>query len=495
MAENYPQPPTQAMPFTGSITPLNADGKNLLSFPYSNSVSRLNNYEYYERLFMGEHFSAFNIKVGEDQFNKAFAQLRYVMINFAGLISKICADMLFSEPITVKAPDGDQDFVDGLWENNSMDVQCYEAALSNSYFGDALFKLRIGPRRKNKESEVIIEDITPKIYFPAIDQFNVRAIPDQEELAWVFRSGNDQYLRKEIHSPGLIQNKVFLMKDGKIEKEAGLGVLAIPGLEQEEKLKIDDDLLIHTPNWKTGSRYFGISDYVDMESIFFAINNRMTKTDNILDKHGDPILTVPPGILDEKGQVKKKALGVIEIGEGETGKPEYVVWDAKLDSAFKQIEKLVDFMYLTSEISPDILGLGEGKSDSGRALKFKLMRTIAKVARKKLYFDRSIKQAIFLAQKLAAAYNIPVNGKKLQGEPVMPEIEWQDGLPIDNSELIDTETKALDAGLTTAKAAMMRVYGIDEVAAEKMMKEKKDEMAIMMPKMDPKTDLFGKGGK
>ena len=234
-----------------------------------------------------------------------------------------------------------------------------------------------------------------------------------------------------------------------------------------------------------------MSDYKDLDSIFFAINNRMSKVDNILDKHGDPILTVPPGILDEKGQVKKKSLGVIEIGEGETGKPEYIVWDAKLESAFTEIEKLVDFMYLTSEISPDILGIGQGKSDSGRALKFKLMRTIAKVARKKLYFDKTLKEMLFTAQKLAVAYSIKVDGKALSGEPMRPEIEWQDGLPIDASEQIDTETKALDAGITTTKAAIMRVYGVDEKAADKMLKDRKAENDLAMPTMGLQDNPFG----
>ena len=498
--DNYPQP-VQAdasgiMPKVATAQnidiPINAAAQINPSFPYANAIDRLNDYEYYTRLFLGRHFQAFNIRVDDERFNKAYANLRYVMVNFAGLVSKICADMLFSEPPVIKVPEGDQDFIDALWEENSMDVQAYEAALSGSYLGDALFKLRVGPRIDGQtDSTVIIEDITPKIYFPKVDGFNVRAIPGEQELAWTFRIGNQLYLRKEIHTPGKIKNEVYEMQADKIGTQVSLGVLGdIRGLLPETDVKIQESLLVHTPNWKTGDRYFGLSDYVDLDSIFFAINNRMTKVDNILDKHGDPILVVPPGILDEKGQVKKKALGLIEIGDGEQGKPEYIVWDAKLESAFTEIEKLVDFMYLTAEISPDILGLGEGKSDSGRALKLKLMRTIAKVARKKLYFDKSIKQVLYTAQLLAKAYGLKVGGKPLQGEPVMPEIDWQDGLPIDNSEQIDTESKAIDAGITTKKAAMMRIYGVDEKAAEQMMADMKKEMAIEMPKMDPKANPF-----
>ena len=491
-ADNYPRDPAGQLVTSKDTAPVVVPTGQAMEFPYPGSLARLNDYDYYTRLFLGQHFSAFNIRISDPEYNKMYAKLRYVVINFAGLISKICADMLFSEPIIIKVPDGDQEFVDHLWEKNHLDVQCYEAALSASYMGDALFKARIGPRTQNGESEIILEDITPKIYFPSINGFNVREIPQRQELAWTFRVGNDAYLRKEIHTPGKITNEVFKMEGNKIMGAAGLGILDDTTIKPEEIVQIEESLLFHTPNWKTGDRYFGLSDYIDLDSIFFAVNNRMSKVDNILDKHGDPILTVPPGILDEKGQVRKKSLGVIEIGEGETGKPEYIVWDAKLESAFTEIEKLVDFMYLTAEISPDILGLGEGKSESGRALKFKLMRTIAKVARKKLYFDNTIKEMLFTAQKLSKAYNISIEGQKLQGEPVMPEIEWQDGLPIDNSEQIETETKALDAGLTSTKAAMMRIYGVDEEAAHKMMDERKKESELMMPKMNPTADLLRK---
>lgn len=193
---------------------------------------------------------------------------------------------------------------------------------------------------------------------------------------------------------------------------------------------------------------------------------------------------VPPGVIDEKGNVNKKALGVVEVSEGETNKPEYIVWDASLASAFTEIEKLVDFLYLTAEISPDILGMGEGTSDSGRALKFKLMRTIAKTQRKRLYYDQGIKELIYNAQVFAKANNLTIDGKALNGEPVRPEIEWQDGLPIDDNELQDQIIAAIDAGIKTKKDAIMELEGIDDKNAEIKLKEIEDEKPkITLPMM------------
>jgi len=115
----------------------------------------------------------------------------------------------------------------------------------------------------------------------------------------------------------------------------------------------------------------------------YAVNNRMTKNENILDKHSDPILALPEGVLDEQGNIRKDKLQLFTIPDNEMGskpaKPEYITWDASLDNSFKQIDKLIEFLYMTSETSPAVFGMDkQGAAESGRALKLRLMRTIAK---------------------------------------------------------------------------------------------------------------------
>jgi hypothetical protein len=186
MADNYPQEavkriaPLDVPKNTEDVTP--KQDAPIGYFPTDKEAARLNDYEYYRKLFLGKHFEAFRVKIDDEKYNRAYAKLRYVVVNFAGLLSKIMADMLFSEPPTIKVPKGDQDWVDAFWRANKMDVQCYESALGNSYNGDALFKLRSGPRNSlDDENTVICEDVTPKIYFPDIDgqagRFTARLAP------------------------------------------------------------------------------------------------------------------------------------------------------------------------------------------------------------------------------------------------------------------------------------------------------------------------------
>jgi len=466
-------------------------------FPYPEHIRRIQDYEYYEKLFLGDHFEAFSIRIDDERYTTAYRRLRYVKINFAGLVSKIIADLLFSEPIKIKVPDGDQKWVDAFIRENKLNVLFYESALSNSYKGDALFKLRIGKRNPyDKDSTIIAEPTAPNIYFPGLDPFNVVAQPVEQELAWKFTRDKKNYVRKEIHTAREIRNEVWELTGEKMTLQVGLDILAIPELKPVEQTLIDKPLLIHFANWKPSGWFFGLSDYYDLDSIFYAINNRMTKTDNILDKHSDPILAVPEGILDEKGQVRREKLGMVEIPDGINGSkaiPQYVVWNASLENAFKEVEKLVEFMFMVSETSPDILGMGQGQSDSGRALKLKLLRTIAKTQRKKLYFNYAIKDLIYRAQLLAKAWgDVTVDGLKLKSEPVMPEIEWADGLPIDEKEQIDTETARIDAGLTSKVDAIMRIDGVDEATAKKKAKEIEAENKIEMPKTGGTFNPFNK---
>jgi hypothetical protein len=467
-------------------------------FPYPNDSTRLGDYDYYTNLFEGRHFEAFNVRINNMAYGEVYNKLRYVKANLAGLISKVCADMLFSEPVKIVVDDGDQTFVDELVKENNFLTQLYESALSNSYMGDDCFKLRVGsrfPTVKPNDKTVIIEEFTPKIYFPKTNQFNVRQEPETVELAWTFTLNNQKYLRKEIHTLGKVITKVFRMKENTIEAEVDISILNEVGLEPEVSTGVEEMLIVHIPNWKTGNRYFGFSDYFDLDALFYAINNRLTKIDNILDKHSDPILAIPEGVLDEKGNVKKEKLGMLQIpaGAGPNEKPEYIIWNASLEAAFKEIEKLVEMFFMVSETSPDVLGMGQGQSDSGRALKLKLLRTIAKVQRKKLYYDHAIKDIIYKAQVLAKQWNLEVNGVKLTKAPVMPEIVWADGLPVDISEAIDNEVKAIDAGITSEEDAVARVYGYDQDTAEQKIKEIKDAKAIAMPIMNTGVNPLGNG--
>lgn len=457
-------------------------------FPYKNQQARLNAYSKYDKLFDGKHFEAFSIEINSLQYTQNYAKLKYVAVNFAGLISKVSADMLAGEPVQISGSTKElTDWLKNLSFENSLPTQLYESALKNSARGDAVLKVRAAPRRAgdNAASTVIIEDITPAIYFPMINGGNWRDDPEYQELGWPMTINGNDYIRIERHYAGKIVNELWEYKDKALYRKAPLSLLNDPELVEEVETGIDRSLIIHVPNWRAGD-YFGVSDYHDIESLMFAVNNRMTKNENILDKHSDPILALPEGVLDENGNVRKDKLQLFTIPDNEMGskpaKPEYITWDASLDNSFKQIDKLIEFLYMTSETSPAVFGMDkQGAAESGRALKLRLMRTIAKINRKKLYYDQGLKEAIYVAQLLAKKHGYEVMGKKLPGEPEVPTITWQDGLPIDESELIENTGKRLEQGTESKTDAIAKLDNMDREDAEAKAKRIKEENGVAVP--------------
>lgn len=435
--------------------------------------SRFVEYKTYEDLFNGDHYSAFSIKATE--FKDQYSRLRYIVCNFTGLVSKVIADMLFGEPVSITDKNKEnQTFIDTLVFENKLDTLFYEHSITNSYFGDNLFKIRV------ENNKVLIEDASPMLYVPELDPHNVRAKPQRIHLISLDkRAENETYLIVETHEPPYVKMRFGLItKDGVKEMDAkAYNAVAGTNYEDQVDTKINRPLVIHVPNWKSRG-HFGISDFKDIKELVFALNNRMTKIDNILDKHSDPILAVPSGVLDEDGNVQQKAFTMFEMDE-EGHKPEYIVWNANLENALTEIDKLVNFLFMFSETSPDALGLGKGTAaESGRALKMRLLRTIAKRNRKKNYYDQAIKELIYTAELLVQknpSYKISDDISIKIPTPQPPTISWQDGVVNDETERTDITIKKIEAGIISKKKAVMELENVEEDEAEVILKEVDEE--------------------
>jgi hypothetical protein len=433
---------------------------------------RLDKYQTFDDLLTGDHFKAFSIK--SDEFKEAYARLRYIVCNFSGLISKVIADMLFGEEITLVDHDN-QGWVDTLAFENNLDTLFFEHAVRNSALGDNLFKILV------RDKKIVLEDVSPALYFPELDTDDVRREPLRQYLAWQKTVNGINYLLVEEHEPPFVRTRVGEIVKGETVKEIDLETFnSLTGQNYQEEVDTGTErpLLIHVPNWRDGG-FWGLSDYVDMEPLLFALNNRMSKIDNILDKHSDPILAVPEGVLDEEGRITKEALNLFELGP-ESQSPEYIVWNANLEAAFKQVDKLVEFLFMFSETSPDVLGMGQGgQAESGRALKMRLIRTIAKRSRKKLYYDRAIKNLVYTAELLAKinGYKISDDIKVNLGEPQLPEIKWQDGIVNDEVERTDIVLRKVDGGLLDRRSGLIELDGVSEDEADEILKQVDKEKA------------------
>lgn len=449
------------------------------SWPCEVDADRLARYARYEDLFEGNHARAFE-NLG------AFVPARrrriiYLTANYAGLISKLAADLLFGENPVFNAPDGPGlDLLKGIIRGNSLSTVLYESALSASFRGDAVFRVRWGRRHPDDEQETaIIEEVPAYSYFVEQSPDNVREILS-ESLAWVHRvpGSRTSFLRVEEHTPGLIRQLAYTLNEssGKVGSQVPLTrVYGDQAPMEEESTGMTRSLLVHVPNFRHSSRYWGLSDYYDLESLFDAVNNRLSRTDAILDKHASPKLVLPAGATDSRGEIRLSDMELYEVGSVAEGSVvRYVTWDAKLEAAFQHLEHLQDQIFRMAEVSPAAFGLDKaGSIESGRAMRMRFIRTQAKIARKRQYFDAAIRRVLGLAQEMHAMHGGPA--------PVEVEIHWMDGIPDDYLESVEVEKLRVEAGLTARETAIRRIDNVDEAQAREELRRMQAEGSASTP--------------
>jgi hypothetical protein len=405
---------------------------------------RWGEYRRFEQLFEGRHQEAFNLPAPN-----ARRLQRYLVCNMAGLISKTCADILFGETPRITATDPEaQAAAVRLARETHLRVVGYEAALSASFRGDAVLKVHWTPDGAR------ISEVPPTLYLPELDPDDLRTVR-RATLAWLRPHNGALYLRREIHEPGIVRHRVDEVDatDYRLRARVPLSVLYGDDAPDEEmETGLPAIPLLHVPNYRTGSGFWGYSDYVGLEGLFQALNERLSQVSEVLRKHASPRLAVPQDYIRPDGTVALDDLEVIPFDPHTRPRPEYLTWDAHLTAAFGEVDKLIDLILLTSETAPAMFGLEKyGVAESGRALKYRLLRTLAKISRKRAYFGIAISQALYLAQLLEVQH-----GARYTPQP--PEIDWNDGLPNDDREAAEIEQILLRSGASSLDTTLAHLH-------------------------------------
>ncbi len=402
--------------------------------PTQEDRERIKRYKDNKQLFKGSHDEVFK-NVQRRLENQDQKVMTYLVANYCGLLSKLSADMLFGEQPEFKTQnETTNERLQELISNNNLYNGLYESAMGNSYRGDACYKIRYAKRNKYSEDRnIIIEPQNPQYFFVEQAMDNIRQI-DRQIIGWEFELDTDgdgvedtTYLKLEVHEPGKTYNSLYHLEGTTISKEVDLKSL-YPELQEEQETGIDDFLIVHIPNWRTDEIFWGYSDYLDIKSLQDECNNRISQISRVLDMHADPKMKGPAEALDDNGRIEVTGNRYFPY-EKEGAEPEYITWEAKLDMAFKQVDYMLKMMFLVTETSPDAFGLNENNlAESGRALKYRLMRLLSKIARKKRYYDNAIKEILYKAQLMDNEHN----GQSY--EPQKPSANWRDGMPDDEKE-------------------------------------------------------------
>lgn len=416
------------------------------SYPPKDHQSRIKRYRKNKELVLC------NKRLLDDIRSKlAIDEHQYIYANYAGLICKKAADLLFGDsPIYSAGEEGspEQQAIDRIVKDNALNTTNYEMANGNAYRGDAFYKLKWAQNYRGVLPEdadpyrVMIDAQNASYVFPEtilgdrkkISVYHI-AVPVSKEID----GGKIKWeLEVEKHEPGIITTSRYEMDpvstvgtevvEWVITREVGESAIL--------DTKVPLPLVVHVPNFALDDSWEGIDDISEHEALFREINNRLTQIATILDKHADPILTVPEGVLEEgpdgEPQVRAAYAKVFEVAGKSDVIPQYITWDGQLEAAFKEVDKLVDALLTTAEMPPVALGRENAGTSgaTGLAVKYRMGPLLSKIARKRQYFDKALTEVIYTAQLLECAHTT----KEAEYTPTKPHIIFSDGLPTDERE-------------------------------------------------------------
>lgn len=396
---------------------------------------RLEGYEKNKLLFEGKHSSVFtdlNRLLREDS-----SGVLAFSLNWHKRLTTTFSNMLWGELPYLESESGE--YLKSLIESTDFYNVGYEVTLDTLRYSPGILKIGFDGERATIESQ------NPAYWYPVVSPDNVKKA-QYHVLAWTFEETDSKgqktsYLRAEIHSKGKIENRLYKLDNGKIDEQIKpiSSHNRYKGLKDEQDTGINDFLIIPIYNLPTSDNPFGQSDYEDISPLIEQLELRICQITRILNKHSDPNMAGPESCLindPETGEPIFTSGGKFWPLESGESSPQYITWDGKLDSGFRQMEFLLDQLYALSETSSVLFGDPRKlqRADSSAALKRLLISTISKVNRLKLSIDPKVKQALKLASQIEVLKKVPQSVELSD-----LKIEWRDGLPQDDLEQAQVE--------------------------------------------------------
>lgn len=430
-------------------------------FPPLEEVSRIERYAQNEQLFNNDHFSSavYRHRTGinvntlgvYDRCCKRIQQVIGnfsdvisfpVLLNYQRFISLKMADLVCGEHPTITGATTEENAkIQWIKDNTNFFEQLYALVVDLSRYGDAPVRLF---RDTNGFFNFCIWDAGG--WYPIVTQDGTYRIT-KHCLVWMenrnpgdFRIG-DWYLHVQIHdvdNPGQYEYRVY--HNGSNKTKVGELVST-----ETVNTGLDTCAVFNVRSFAVSGTVYGYDDYVPLDALLAEIIVRVSQISVILDKHADPSMTGPLTMLKQDPKTGERYLerGKFYGVNPEDQLPQYLVWDGKLESAFTQLEFLINQLYIISEMGAALTGGLEGSSNvvSGNAMRFKMVNPLAKARRVSNALTLPIRRLFSVIGS-----GLPDIDEKT-GEPgkgndtPLPfahvSVQWKDGLPDDPREQIE----------------------------------------------------------
>ena len=472
---------------------------------------------------------------GQQYTQEEWSIKEYIIDNKAQLINKISADLVIGKSIDIKFDDTISiaeemnKWLKDLIKKSKLSTKLREAALQNSSLGDQFFETCLYENRiifKKIEPAIIeiIEDDNGDVHCYEI-AWEIECEEHKTESQLLGKSKKTKtvtYVQKKIHYKGKIIHKLYLMKVDellpvpltKIEenrvfvekaistKNKNIKALVSTSEDEDEDDEykdavtkdadsvytiieytgINSNLITHWPNYIMFGIY-GMSDNGMIENLQNALNNRETQLNDVLDKHADPPMYGPSDFLDANGNLTMSGGGGRYFPvNGESKPPGYMEWGGHLEDCQKEIFRLYKAILDNTETSQSLTGEDSGGISSGRALMYKLIRSLCMAARKREYADQAIIDLIDTAQKMKivwidgngwdkAEQLTEEEGEKLDAMVIPIIIGYTSAIPVDDDALVRNVTTLVKDKVISKETGLDIISKLfDEVIKDEEMK-------------------------
>ena len=383
------------------------------------------------------------------------------------------ADFLFAEDAEFKAPsdtEGEQDRVDHLVEVNNMQARCHRAERINVSEGEVWWKLHYNPA---------VADV-PLLTFSSRRQV-VPLFYGDRALAAAFVSERQREMGRnhdgdldpsvpvvvfrhaEVHCDGRIVNVLYRGTEdtlgARVDLTAAPATAAFPDEVRLDGLgmlagrvvnDLDDDDTLGV------SEYEAVGDLLEAldEAVTISVENtRLTGQDRIV-AQGE-LRSAPDGAFDASMQVfylEDKGGGLAEA----KGTPPVFAIEKTFDAEgiWTQIEKLVKTIVSRVGLVVEFVGDGgEGKAESGTAIRLRFLPTSNASKGKQREWDRALPHILGLMLQLeAAVFNAPQPGDGVA------TVTLSDPIPRDESETNSDVAAAVSAEVMSRETAVKTLH-------------------------------------
>lgn len=368
------------------------------------------------------------------------------ILNYPRLLTMKTVDMVMGEPPVVSAQSKDNliDKIKNIKSTSGFISALKQGLIDYSRYGAMLLRVFKDEKGKSKITAWDPQEWVPVFYDDGTNRIHYNV------LGWIL----DDKLKVQIHDTedGSYEERVYEFD----ENDLLIGKL----LSSQKYNATKHPLFYAITNTPTTSNPLGTSDYDVINALLQKAIERMLAILRVLDEHADPSMTGPHTLLSkaENGELVFKTSKYYAVGDEEQ-KPEYLVWEANLDSSFKALEVLLDQIYILSEMGPAFLGAsgGTGNVVSGTAMRYKMISPLEKARRIQNDLTEPLREVI---SSILSIEGIEVEATKLN-------IDWKDPLPKDPREI--AELSRIESGAAAVKPLLhviMDNYELDKETAQ-----------------------------